>query len=400
MTSQSASGPNSGLSTERARALLAVHGPNRLVPKRRRVPVVAWLLRALADPMAALLLIASSTYLVLRDYVDAAVTFGALVPISAVTLVLERRAEQALERLKRLTAPAAIVWRDGRRQTVKTEALVPDDIIILHEGDIIPADAILLEGAALVVDESALTGEAYPVLKDVTAEGGDHLLFAGTTLRAGRGVARVTATGAATRYGRIGTLVARITPPLTPLQRLIRRLIRQLARGAAILCAGVFAIEVIQGHGWAAGGYCWRQPGDRSHPGRVPYRVHALSGTRRLEAGQRAGVDPALDRCRGPGGDHSDLRGQDRHAHALFLDGCHFAPDRWSLDIGPDLTFFRVIINGVEQAEYGLARRQVVVSWWRDGARSATDLPRHLQRAARRSSRIALLTKPPRAAGF
>lgn len=87
---------------------------------------------------------------------------------------------------------------------------------------------------------------------------------------------------------------------------------------------------------------------------------------------------------------------------ALFLDDCHFAPDRWSLDIdvGADLIFFRVIINGVEQAEYGLARRQVVVSWWRDGARSATDLPRHLQRAARRSPRIALLKEPSRAAGF
>jgi hypothetical protein len=87
---------------------------------------------------------------------------------------------------------------------------------------------------------------------------------------------------------------------------------------------------------------------------------------------------------------------------ALFLEECHFAPDRWSLDIdvGPDLTFFRVIIDGVEQPEYGLARRQVITSWWLDGARSVTDLPPHLQRAARRSPRIALFREPPRAAGF
>ncbi|HEV2359954.1 MAG TPA: cation-transporting P-type ATPase [bacterium] len=253
MTSQPKGEPSGGLTTDRAHALLAVYGPNRLVPERRRVGVLGWLLRALADPMAALLLVAGSTYLVLRDYVDAAVTFGALVPISAVTLVLERRAEQALAQLKRLTAPAAIVWRDGQRQTVTAETLVPDDIIVLHEGDIIPADATLLEGTALVVDESALTGEAHPVIKDAATEGGDRLLFAGTTLRAGRGTARIAVTGAATRYGRIGSLMARITPPPTPLQRLIRRLIRQLARGAAILCAGVFAIEVIQGRGWAAG---------------------------------------------------------------------------------------------------------------------------------------------------
>jgi magnesium-transporting ATPase (P-type) len=99
VTARSTGGPSGGLTTDRARALLAVHGPNRLVPERCRVPVLSWLLRALADPMATLLLVAGSTYLVLRDYVDAAVTFGALVPISAVTLVLERRAEQALEPL-------------------------------------------------------------------------------------------------------------------------------------------------------------------------------------------------------------------------------------------------------------------------------------------------------------
>ena len=87
---------------------------------------------------------------------------------------------------------------------------------------------------------------------------------------------------------------------------------------------------------------------------------------------------------------------------ALFLDECHFAPDRWSLDIdvGPDLTFFRVIIDGSEQPEYGLARRQVVTSWWLDGARSVTDLPPHLQRVVPRSLRIALLRETPRAAGF
>lgn len=286
---QSTGGPSGGLTTDRARALLAVHGPNRPVPERRRVPFLGWVLRALADPMAALLLVAGSTYLVLRDYVDAAVTFGALVPISAVTLVLERRAEQALEQLKRLTAPTAIVWRDGQRQTVVAETLVPDDIIVLHEGDIIPADATLLEGAALVVDESALTGEAHPVLKDVTTEGGDQLLFAGTTLRAGRGIARVTATGAATRYGRIGSLVARITPPPTPLQRLISRLIRQLARGAAILCVGVFATEVVRGRGWAAGVIAGVSLGIAAIPEEFPivYTLYLALGAWRL-AGARA----------------------------------------------------------------------------------------------------------------
>lgn len=87
---------------------------------------------------------------------------------------------------------------------------------------------------------------------------------------------------------------------------------------------------------------------------------------------------------------------------AMFLDRGHFVPDRWSLDIdvGPDLTFFRVIIGGIEQAEYGLARRHTVVSWWLDGARSVVDLPPQLRPTARHRPHIALLREPPRAAGF
>lgn len=243
-----------GLTTERARALLAIHGPNQLVPGRRRSASFDWLLRAVSDPMAVLLLLASATYVALQDYAEAAVTAGALVPITAVTLLLERRAERTLEQLRRRTAPTATVWRDERRQAIPVEELVPGDLILVHEGDIIPADASLVDGAALVLDESALTGEAHPVIKDASApEEDDRLLMAGTTLRAGRGTARVITTGAATQYGRIGGLVAGITPPPTPLQRLINRLIRQLARGAVVLCASVFVVELAQGHGWAAG---------------------------------------------------------------------------------------------------------------------------------------------------
>jgi hypothetical protein len=86
---------------------------------------------------------------------------------------------------------------------------------------------------------------------------------------------------------------------------------------------------------------------------------------------------------------------------AMFLDQRHFVPDRWSLDIdlGSELMFFRVIVHGIEQAEYGLARRHMVVSWWVDGARSVADLPQHLRPATRRR-RITFLREPPRAAGF
>ncbi len=241
-----------GLTSEQARALLARHGPNRPVPEHRRPTFLAWVLKALADPMAILLLVAGATYLLLRDFPDAAVTLVALVPITAVTLVLDARSEHALDELKRLTAPTAAVWRDGHQQVVAAEAVVPGDLVILHEGDIVPADGELVQGAQLVLDESALTGESQPVVKDAGAAGAEREVYAGTTLLSNRGIARVTATGPATRYGLIGALVARIRQPSTPLQRLIRRLVAQLAFVAGAFCVAVVAVELARGHDLAA----------------------------------------------------------------------------------------------------------------------------------------------------
>ncbi len=241
-----------GLTSEEARVLLTQYGLNRLVPEARRPVLLVWLLRPLADPMAALLLIAGLTYAVLQEYLDAAVTLAALVPVTMVTLVLEWRAEQALEHLRRLAAPTAAVWRDGRRQIIPVEALVPGDILFVQEGAVLPADAELIAGAPLMVDESALTGESLPVAKDPQGGVDARLLFAGTTVLSGRGVARVTATGRRARFGQISRMVAEIKQPPTPLERLVRRLVRVLGLAALVLCVAAGALEYIQGRGWAA----------------------------------------------------------------------------------------------------------------------------------------------------
>ncbi|HZT07499.1 MAG TPA: cation-transporting P-type ATPase [Chloroflexota bacterium] len=241
-----------GLSSTEVRRRVEEFGPNRLVPVARRPPLVAWLLRPLADPMVLLLLVAGSTYLSLGELVDAVVTLVALVPIMLVTFVLEARAERTLEQLGRLTAPTATVWRDGRRQKVRVEELVPGDVVFIREGDVVPADGVLFEGRQLMLDESSLTGESEPVPKDAKAEPGDRDVWAGTTVLSGRGIARIVATGHHTRLGRIGTLVAEIHQPETPLQRVIRRLVWQLAGVAVIFCVGVFVIELVRGNGWSA----------------------------------------------------------------------------------------------------------------------------------------------------
>ncbi|MHB1415165.1 MAG: HAD-IC family P-type ATPase, partial [Chloroflexota bacterium] len=194
--------------------------------------------------MVLLLLFAGTIYGFLADYVDAAVVLIALAPIILVDIVLEARAERALEKLRNLATPTVTVWRDSQRQVISTEDLVPGDIVFLQEGDILPADGVLFSGMQLTVDESMLTGESQPVVKDATSRADGRQVFAGTTLLNGRGIMRVATIGARTRYGQIGTLVAGIRQPPTPLQQRIRRLVWQLGAVAAVVCLSVVAVDV------------------------------------------------------------------------------------------------------------------------------------------------------------
>jgi Ca2+-transporting ATPase len=240
----------SGLSGEEAAARLAATGPNRLVPERRSSGPLARLVAPFKDPMVALLLIAAPTYLIIGDYVDAAVVFLALFPIAAVGFVLEQRAERALERLRALTAPTVNVWRDGRYQTIPAEHVVPGDLAAFVEGDVIAADGSLVQATQLMTDESALTGESLPVVKSTDGdEAGEAAVFAGTTVVSGRGIVRITTTGVATRYGQIGALVGKIRRPPTPLQRVVGQLVRWMGVVAAVFCTAVVGLELIHGSG-------------------------------------------------------------------------------------------------------------------------------------------------------
>lgn len=240
-----------GLTGTQAAALLVEHGPNQLVPAAERHGNLELLFRSLRDPMVLLLVVAAVVYLFTGDLVDAAVTGVAIVPIAAVGLVLERRSQRALDKLRALTAPTAQVLRDGQLTAIPASEIVPGDVIALHEGDVVPADATLFEGSNVVTDEAALTGESMPVEKS-TQPGGDRSILAGTTLVSGRGMALVTSTGAGTEYGRVGRLVAGVKQPPTPLERLVRRFTSRLLVGAIVFCLVVAAVELARGRGLAA----------------------------------------------------------------------------------------------------------------------------------------------------
>lgn len=249
---------SAGLTEVEAHARLARFGPNEFVPRTRRPSVLTWIIRPFADPMVLLLLAAGVVYVAIGDFLDATIILIAVVPIALVSLVLEGRAERALDKLRQLTSPTALVWRNGSPRRIPVEEIVTGDLVDVKEGDVIPADGMLFAREAgsaasqLMVDESALTGEWQPVVKDVRGPEADHLVFAGTTVLSGTGTILVTETGPRTRYGQIGTLLAGIRQPATPLQRVIRRLVAQSFIVAAFFCAGVAAIELAYGHGLVA----------------------------------------------------------------------------------------------------------------------------------------------------
>jgi len=238
-----------GLTSAQAAALLVEYGPNQLVPAVDRHGTLELLWRSLRDPMVLLLVVAAVVYLFTSDLVDAAVTAIAIIPIAAVGLVLEQRSQSALDKLRSLTAPTARVRRDGEFVVVPANEIVPGDVIALHEGDVVPADATLFEGSNMVTDEAALTGESMPVEKSPEA---DRSILAGTTLVAGRGTALVTSTGGGTEYGRVGKLMSEVKQPPTPLERLVRRFTSRLLVVALVFCGVVATVELARGRGLAA----------------------------------------------------------------------------------------------------------------------------------------------------
>ncbi|MFD7841504.1 cation-translocating P-type ATPase [Nocardia sp. NPDC059764] len=233
---------SSGLTSGEAALLLARDGANVLpqpVPVRwwRRVAV------QLRDPLILVLLAASALTAATADWTDMSVILLVVVVNTAVGVGQEVRAEHAISALSRLTAPTARVTRDGRQREIPAAQVVVGDVLVLAEGDIVAADATVTEAAALMVDESALTGESVPVDKSAA---GDNQLWAGTVVVKGRGLAVVGAIGVASATGRIARLMEHGSG-LTLLQRKLIGIGRWLAAVTVVLCVIVLALGLIRG---------------------------------------------------------------------------------------------------------------------------------------------------------
>jgi Ca2+-transporting ATPase len=226
-----------GLTAAAAAERLKRDGYNELPRPARHTPLKI-LAEVIREPMFALLLVGGVLYLVLGDIHEAILLLGFATVSVTITVVQEVRSEHTLEALRDLSSPRALVVRDGLSMRIPGREVVRGDIVVLAEGDRVPADGRLLTGEEVTIDESLLTGESVPVHKigapqpvESAPRGSDdrRLVFSGTMVVNGQGLAEVSATGAATEIGRIGRSLERIEPERTPLSLQTRKLVRIVA---------------------------------------------------------------------------------------------------------------------------------------------------------------------------
>lgn len=216
-----------GLSPEVVARRQLEHGPNALTA-RAGLPAWRRFLQQFHQPLVYMLLAAVGVTAFLHEWVDSGVIFGVVLVNAVIGYIQEAKAGQAIEALSSMVVTEATVRRDGRRQRVPSEQLVPGDVVLLQSGDRVPADLRLYRVNSLQVDESALTGESVPVHKHAAALPGEavladrkNLAYAGTAVTYGTAEGLVWAIGDRTETGRIAWLIARATEISTPLTRKI-----------------------------------------------------------------------------------------------------------------------------------------------------------------------------------
>src|SRR5512137_274209 len=231
----------SGLSASDAKSRLARFGPNRLA-KPYEVKFWAIAKEEVMEPMILLLLGVGVVYSVWGKLEDALTIFSIILVLTFVEVWNEFRAKKAIASLAQFAAPRTRVVRDGSVTEVGTEEIVPGDVLVVGAGSRVAADATLLEAYSLQADESALTGESLPVVKSA-----GEAIYAGTLIVAGEGRAEVTATGLASRFGRISALAQAVKPPKTPLQLAMKDLAMKLVWVALFFSAAIPLLGLIRG---------------------------------------------------------------------------------------------------------------------------------------------------------
>jgi Ca2+-transporting ATPase len=248
-----------GLTSAAAAERFQADGPNEL-PAARGRRLLDLVLHVLAEPMFLLLCAAVALYLLLGELREALILATSLLAIVVISASQERRAERALEALRDLSSPRAAVLRDGELRRIAGREVVTGDIVMLAEGDRVPADGVLLESIDLEIDESLLTGEslaapkqAMPLRTEVAQAPAEARVYSGTLVVRGHATAEITATGEGTELGRIGHALVTLKPQQTPLYRETRRMVIWFAILGIALCVAVLFLYAALRGGWVQG---------------------------------------------------------------------------------------------------------------------------------------------------
>jgi Ca2+-transporting ATPase len=252
---------HSGLSDEEVLRIRSREGLNEL-PSSERRSISGILFGVVREPMFILLVASGLIYIFLGDRQEALMLLSFVFVIIGITVYQEQRTERALEALRDLSSPRALVIRGGEQKRIPGREVVTGDILILSEGDRVPADAVVLEANNLTVDESLLTGESVPVQKvpkvgretrDQTEVADRPIVYSGTLVVQGQGLAQVIATGKRTEMGKIGTMLAEVDHEETPLKTGIALLVRDIALVALLLCSVIVIVYGVTRADWIQG---------------------------------------------------------------------------------------------------------------------------------------------------
>jgi len=254
-----------GLNNSEVEEKLKTEGYNELPSsKKRNVFTIA--IEVVKEPMFLLLVACGVLYLLLGDIKEALLLLGFVFVIMGITFLQERKTERALDALRDLSSPRALVIREGKEIRIPGREVVRDDIIVLAEGDRVPADAMVVQSINLSADESLLTGESVPVRKsywessesgepEISIPGGDDLpfVYSGSMIVQGQGVAKVISTGQNTEIGKIGKALKSVEIEDTLLKKETGRLVKNIAIFGVILCIVVIMIFGLVRGAWMPG---------------------------------------------------------------------------------------------------------------------------------------------------
>ena len=248
-----------GITQEEAKKRIEHYGKNKLADKKKENIFIRFI-KQFNDFMIIILIVASIISAVVSkfdgsgDYIDSIIIIAIVVFNAIMGLLQEAKAEKSLEALKTMTAPVAKVKREGKIVTIPGEEVVPGDILFLEAGNYVPADARLIMASNLKVEESSLTGENLPVLKDANiilnnCQGiGDmvNMVFSSTVIVNGHGIAIVTETGMNTKVGKIANMIITDEAPQTPIQKKLAKVGKSLGIGCLIICLVIFIIGLFK----------------------------------------------------------------------------------------------------------------------------------------------------------